>query len=62
MSESGTPNEPRLPASMAREEAMERWLREEVVPAYHRLRADPASGLSVDDLRAALAQHRQQPL
>ena len=60
MSESDRPNESRSPASTAGKQAMEQWLREEVVPAYHQLKADPASGLSVDDLRAALARHRHQ--
>lgn len=62
MSESDHPNERCPPASTAGEHAMDRWLRQEVVPAYGQLKADPASGLSVDDLRATLARHRHQPL
>jgi antitoxin ParD1/3/4 len=49
-----------LRALEARNAAIERWLRDEVVPAYHALQADPSRGLSVDQLQAALAEHRRQ--
>lgn len=49
-----------LRALETRNAAVERWLHEEVVPAYHELKADPSRGLSVDQLHAALAKHRQQ--
>jgi antitoxin ParD1/3/4 len=39
---------------------MERWLREEVVPAYEELRADPSKGLTVDQARTELARLRKQ--
>ncbi len=48
-----------LRALDARNAAVERWLRDEAVPAYHALKADPSRGLSVDQLQAALAEHRQ---
>jgi putative addiction module CopG family antidote len=44
----------------ARDAAMEKWLREEVVPAYEELRADPARGLTVEQARAELARRRKQ--
>ena len=45
-----------LRALHARDRAVEAWLRNEVVPAYDAFKADPSGGLSVDDLRAALAE------
>lgn len=48
-----------LRALDARNAAIERWLRDEVVPAYQALKADPSRGLSVDQLQAALAEHRR---
>ena len=44
-----------LIALQARDDAMEHWLRQEVAPAYGRMKADPARGRSVADVRAALA-------
>jgi hypothetical protein len=61
MSESDHPNELLTPPK-GREQALEQWLREEVVPAYQQLKAAPSSGLSVDAVRAALAQRRPKPL
>jgi putative addiction module CopG family antidote len=43
----------------AREHAMEKWLRDEVLPAYRQLKEDPSSGMRVDELRAALSQRRK---
>jgi len=40
-------------------EEMERWLREEVIPAYEELRADPSKGLTIDQVRAELARRRK---
>jgi antitoxin ParD1/3/4 len=45
----------------ARDAAMEKWLREEVVPAYVALRNDPSQGMSVDQARAEFARLRRQP-
>ncbi len=44
----------------ARDAAMERWLREKVVPAYEELRADPSKGFTVDQARTELARLRKQ--
>jgi|GEM_PF-2525150 len=38
------------------DEAFERWLREEVVPAYDALKADPSQALTAAQVRAHLAQ------
>ena len=40
----------------ARDAAVERWLREEVVPAYEELRADPSKGQTVAQARAEVAR------
>jgi putative addiction module CopG family antidote len=45
---------------LARDRAVEDWLREKVAPAYDALKADPSRAVSVDQVRAALsAQHRK---
>ena len=45
---------------LARDRAVEDWLRETVAPAYDALKADPSRAVSVDQVRAALsAQHRK---
>jgi putative addiction module CopG family antidote len=49
-----------LRSLMARDQAVEAWLRETVVPACDALKADPSRGMSVDQLQDALAEHRQQ--
>jgi hypothetical protein len=61
MSESDRLNELLTPPK-GREQALEQWLHDEVVPAYRQLKADPASGLSVEAIRAALVQRRQKPV
>ena len=49
-----------LRALLARDRAVERWLREQVAPAYDALKADPSRAIGVDQLRAALAaEHRK---
>lgn len=50
-----------LRAMMARDQAIEDWLRTEVVAADDALDADPASGLSLEEVRARLAAQRQKP-
>lgn len=45
-----------LRALFAREEAVETWLRTEVVTAYDELRADPSQEISSGDMRAHLAE------
>jgi putative addiction module CopG family antidote len=44
-----------LRALMARDRAVESWLREQVAPAYDSLKADPSRAVSVNQVRARLA-------
>ncbi|WP_448070452.1 ribbon-helix-helix domain-containing protein [Georgenia yuyongxinii] len=44
-----------LRALFARDEAVETWLRTEVVAAYDELRSDPSRAISSDEMRAHLA-------
>lgn len=44
-----------LRALRARDNAVDRWLRNEVVPAYAALKADPARGSTLNEARDALA-------
>lgn len=49
-----------LRALMARDRAMESWLNQSVGPAYDALKADPARGVTIDQLRKTLAaEHRK---
>jgi putative addiction module CopG family antidote len=43
-----------LRALAARDEAVERWLREEAAPAYDAMKKDPSRGRSPANVRAAL--------
>ncbi len=45
-----------LRALAARDRAVEAWLRDEVVPAYDRLAADPSRALTPDEARAMLRE------
>ena len=45
-----------LRALFAREEAIESWLRAEVVASYDELHADPSRAISSSDVRAHLAE------
>ncbi|KMW72152.1 CopG family transcriptional regulator [Photorhabdus luminescens subsp. luminescens] len=49
-----------LRALMARDRAVESWLREQVVPAYDAMKTDPARALTVNQVRARLATERKQ--
>ena len=49
-----------LRSLMARDRAMEEWLRTDVVRAYDELRANPKSGLPVREIQATLAAHHQR--
>jgi putative addiction module CopG family antidote len=40
----------------ARDRAVENWLREEVVPAYQAIKADPSRGRTAEEIRARLAE------
>lgn len=44
-----------LEALLGEERAVERWLRDDVVPAYQALRADPSRGRTPGEVRATLA-------
>jgi antitoxin ParD1/3/4 len=45
---------------LARDRAVEAWLREQVAPAYDALKADPSRAVSVDDLRARLSAEHEE--
>ena len=45
---------------LARDRAVENWLREQVAPAYDALKADPSRAVSVDQVRAALAAEHEK--
>ena len=48
-----------LRALHARDKAVDHWLRNEAVPAYEALKADPSRGASLKDVRAELiARHK----
>lgn len=48
-----------LRALMARERAMERWLHDQIGPAYDALKADPSRAVSPDKVRARIsAEHK----
>lgn len=44
-----------LRALLARDRAVESWLREQVGPAYDALKADPSRAVTADQVRARLA-------
>jgi antitoxin ParD1/3/4 len=45
---------------MARDQAIEHWLPTEVTAACDELKADPSKALTLDQVRASLAAHRQR--
>ena len=45
-----------LRALFAREEAIEAWMRSEIVAAYDELRADPSRAISSEEMRIHLAE------
>jgi len=45
---------------MARDRAVERWLREQVAPAYDALKADPSRAITVKQVRARLAAEHKR--
>lgn len=49
-----------LRALLARDRAVENWLRQEVRPAYDALKADPTRAVTVDKLRATLATEHKK--
>ena len=51
-----------LRALRARDKAVDHWLRNEAVPAYRALKADPSRGLALEDVRKALVErHESHP-
>ena len=48
-----------LRALMARDRAVETWLRTEVVAAYDEVKADPSSVLTIEQVRASLKEARE---
>ena len=49
-----------LRALMARDRAVEHWLREQVGPAYDALKADPSRAVTAKQIRARLALEHQK--
>lgn len=49
-----------LRALMARDRAVDNWLMQEVGPAYDALKANPARGVTADQLRATLAAEHEK--
>ena len=49
-----------LRALIARDRAVERWLREKVGPAYDALKADPSRAVSAAQIRARLAAEHKR--
>jgi len=49
-----------LRALMARDEAVERWLREEVVPELDAVRADPSLEIPLEDVEAMLDEETKR--
>jgi antitoxin ParD1/3/4 len=45
---------------MARDRAVEQWLRDQVAPAYAALKADPSRAVSVKQVRARLAAEHKR--
>jgi antitoxin ParD1/3/4 len=45
---------------LARDRAVESWLREQVAPSYDALKADPTRVLSTNHVRSALATERRK--
>lgn len=46
-----------LRALQERDAAVERWLREEVAPAYDEMKADPASGIPIKEVMEGIRAH-----
>lgn len=51
-----------LRALQERDAAVERWLRDDVVPVYDAMRADPGRGIPAEKVRANLRKHHAQRL
>lgn len=51
-----------LAALREREAGVERWLRDEVVPVYDAMEADPARAVSAEEVVAAIRSRHAKPL
>jgi antitoxin ParD1/3/4 len=51
-----------LRALQEREAAVERWLREEVAPAYDAMQADPSRAIPADQVRQTVRAHHEKRL
>jgi len=51
-----------LRALQARDRAVEKWIRDEVVPAYDAMKADPSRGIPIEDVRARLGEKHAKRL
>jgi antitoxin ParD1/3/4 len=51
-----------LRALLARDRAVEEWLRERVAPAYDALKADPSRAISAKHVRSALSNEHRKAL
>jgi len=51
-----------LRALQARDRLLEKWIRDEVVPAYDAMKADPSRGIPIEDVRARLAERHAKRL
>lgn len=51
-----------LRALRERDEAVERWLREEVAPVYDAMEADPSRGIPADEVFAEIQQLHEERL
>jgi len=51
-----------LRALQARDRALEKWIRDEVVPAYDAMKADPSRGIPIEEVRARLAEKHAKRL
>ncbi|PKM01324.1 MAG: type II toxin-antitoxin system ParD family antitoxin [Gammaproteobacteria bacterium HGW-Gammaproteobacteria-7] len=49
-----------LRALMAKDRAVETWLRTEVAATYDELKADPSSALTIEEVRASLTAARER--
>jgi putative addiction module CopG family antidote len=49
-----------LRALIARDRALEHWLREEVAPAYDEMKSDKSKSLSAEKMRATLQHHHEK--
>jgi antitoxin ParD1/3/4 len=51
-----------LRALQEREAAVERWLREDVIPVYDAMQADPSRAIPADRVRQTLRAHHEKRL